>query len=943
MRDERLPVRARLKLLLGSALLAACSAAPPPATPPPVPAAEPPLAVDSRITVGRLDNGLTYYVLPHRKPETRAQLWLVVDAGSVLEDDDQKGLAHFVEHMAFNGTENYPEQEIVDYIESVGMRFGAHLNAYTSFDETVYMLQVPTDDPALVGKGLDILREWAGRITFDPEEIEKERGVVLEEWRLGRGAWGRIRDKQYPVLMNGSRYAERLPIGDPSIIQNASRETIVRFYEDWYRPDLMAVVAVGDFDREEMIGRIQKTFADLEPRSNARHREMHMLPPHEETLLAAATDDELPYTSVGVVTKIPRRPEATKSDYRQGIVDRLYGSMMNARFYELAQKPDAPFLGAGMGFGGLTRTADQIGRNAGAREGKVLDALRVLVEETARVEQHGFTATELERAKTAYLRGLERAAIERDKTDAEAFTSEIVRNFLEGEAMPGIEAELEMTKELFPTITLEEINAIARTTSGTENRVILVSGPAKTPLPDEAEMMAVVEGASAAKLAAWDDSQPTGPLVTEEPAGGRIVAEREVPLLGATEWTLSNGVRVVVKPTAFQNDSISFSAYSPGGSSHVPDDDYITASLATTVVNESGLGSMGTVELRKALIGKLASARPYVGGTSEGMWGSASVRDLETMLQLAYLNFTGTRIDPDAIANWKSRWIENLRNELLDPNTVFFREFTKVLTSNHPRAREMTTEDVEAFDADKALAFYRERFADASDFTFFFVGNVDPAALRPLVEKWLGGLPALERDETQRVIDIPFPAGKPRVEVKKGKEPKSRVRIAFGGKTEWSRAANTDARLLSEIMNIRLREILREDMGGVYGVSIWGGISREEPQTFSYEVGFGCAPDQVEPLTNAVFDAIRDVQANGIGDTYLDKVRETWRRQREEQEKQNGFWISVLSTVYRWGDDPAVVLDLQAQLDRVTSDNVRDAAKRYLPTDNYIYGVLNPE
>jgi len=926
-----------------TALLAACSAAPPLAPAPVAEMEEASLPVDPRITVGKLENGLTYYVLPHRKPETRAQLWLVVDAGSVLEDDDQKGLAHFVEHMAFNGTENYPKQEIVDYIERVGMRFGAHLNAYTSFDETVYMLQVPTDDPELMEKGLDILREWAGRITFDPEEVEKERGVVLEEWRLGRGAWGRIRDKQYPVLMHGSRYADRLPIGEPDIIEHASRETIVRFYDDWYRPDLMAVIAVGDFDRGEMIDRIEKTFDDLRPRGESRPRPSVLLPDHVETLLSAVTDEELPYSSINVVTKLPFRAMETRSEYRRSLVERLYGSMLNARFFELSQKPDAPFLRAGMGFGNLTRTADQIGRSAGAREGKVIDALRVLVEETARVEQHGFNESELERAKTSYLRGIEQAALERDKTDARAFTSEIVRNFLENEAMPGIEVELDMTRELLPTITLEEVNALAKETSGTENRVILVSGPDKTPLPSDEEIMAVVRDAGAVTLAAWDDTTPDGPLVGEEPAGGKVVDEGGIPEIGVTEWTLSNGVHVVIKPTDFQNDSVSVSAWSPGGNSMVPDEEYKTAVLATTVVNESGLGALSNVELRKALTGKVAGVRPYIGGTSEGMWGSSSARDLETLLQLVYLHFNGTRLDDDAMAAWKTRMIENLRNELLDPNTVFSREYTKVRTNDHPRMRPLTIEDVEGLNAAAALAHFRERFADASDFTFFFVGNVDLDVLRPLVEKWLGSLPSTGRAEEKRIIDIPFPEGTPRVEVQKGKEPKSRVRIEFGGKTEWSREASTDARLLSEVMNIRLREILREDMGGVYGVSIWGGISREEPQEFSYEVGFGCAPEQVEPLTNAVFDAIREVQANGIGETYLEKVRETWRRSREEQEKQNSFWIGVLSSVKRWGDDPMELLDLQRQLDRISSENVQSAANRYLDLDDYMLGVLNPE
>jgi zinc protease len=923
-------------------LVAACASAPQAPVAPAPPIGEAALPVDSRISTGTLDNGLTWYVLPHRKPEARAQLWLVVDAGAVLEDDDQRGLAHFVEHMAFNGTETYPKQEIVDYIEGVGMRFGPDLNAYTSFDETVYMLQVPTDDDALVDKGLDILREWAGHIAFDADEVEKERGVVLEEWRLGRGAWGRVRDRQYPLLMHGSRYAERLPIGEPSIIETASRETLVRYYRDWYRPDLMAVVAVGDFDRDGMIAKIRETFSGLEPAVTARQRPVFRVPPHDETLVSAVTDDELPSTSVSVVTKLDARSQSTRKDYRRGIVDRLYSSMMNARFFELSQQPDAPFLRAGMGFGGLTRTTEQIGRSAGAKEGRVLDALRVLVEETSRVEQHGFTETELERAKTSYLRGVERSALERDKTDGRAFASEITRHFLEAEAMPGIEAELEMTREMLPSISLDEVNALARATSGTASRVILLTGPSKTPLPDSDVVLAVVEAAGATELAAWEDVAPVGPLVAREPAPGRIVAERGVPELGVTEWTLSNGARVVVKPTDFQNDSVSFSAWSPGGDSLVPDEEARVMGLATTVVNESGLGTMSTVALRKALTGKVASARPYIGQTEEGFWGGGSPEDLETLLQLVWLHFNEPRLDPEAITAWKNRTIESLRNELLDPNTVFFREFQNARTGGHPRARPLTIEDVEAFDAERALSFYRERFADAGDFTFFFVGNLDLERMRPLVELWLGSLPSTGRTEEKRVIDIPFPSGVTNVDVPKGIEPKSRVRVAFGGATEWTREAELDARLLNEVLNIRLREILREDMGGVYGVRISGGISRELPQTFNFEVQFGCAPEQVEPLTAAVFDVIRDARANGIGEVYLGKVRETWKRTREIQLKQNTFWLNALAWAWQWDDDLVANLDLEKSLARVTSENVKAAANRYLDPDNHVLGVLRP-
>lgn len=899
--------------------------------------------VDPRIRVGRLENGLTYYVLSHPKPEKRAQLWLAVNAGSTLEDDDQQGLAHFVEHMAFNGTAKYPKQAIVDYIESIGMDFGADLNAYTDFDETVYTLAVPTDDPKLVTTGLDILHQWAHAISFDAEEIEKERGVVLEEWRLGRGAGERIFDKQSPVIFHKSRYAERLPIGKPDILKSAQREAFLRFYRDWYRPDLMAVVAVGDFDAAAMEAEIRATFASLSKPANPRPRAVYGIPPHAETLYSVETDPELPSTMVSVDTRMPHRAETTVGDYRRIVAEGLFHRMMGARFAEIRQQPDVPIVAAWSYTGPITRTVDNFGRGAVAKEGMALEALRLVLEETARVAQHGFTSSELERAKKQTLRGLQNAVTERSKTESMQFAEEIVRNFLEAESMPGLEVELALHERFLPGITLEEMNAMASAWKGEANRVVLMSGPAKTPLPTVEQIAATVSAAGTKPLAAWKDEAPAGPLVRNPPKAGRVVATKRDETLGLTEWTLSNGIRVVVKPTDFQNDEIVLSGFSPGGTSLASDADYPSARFATAIASVSGAGEFDDVSLRKALAGKLASGGAWIGELEEGIRGRSSKDDLETMLQLIWLSATAPRSDAEAIAAWKQQTVEQVRNRRLDPESAFWEDMDGVLAQNHPRRQPLTPEAVEKVDPATAIAFHRSRFADLGDMVVVIAGNVDLEKAKPLVERWLGGLPANGRKETWRDVGVREPDGVKKVEQKRGREPKSSVFLTFHGPASWTREAAIDARLLSEVMNIRLREVLREDMGGVYGVSIWGGLIRRPVEEYNFSVTFGCAPENVESLRKALFDEIAKVQADGIGEQYLAKVRENWKRQHELALRENGFWAGRLLEAYRFGDDPKDLLDIDTRLARISSGNVKAAAARYLDTSRYVEGVLNPE
>ena len=900
---------------------------------------------DEALKVGHLSNGLRYYIRTNQRPEKRASLRLFVRAGSLQEDEDQQGLAHFVEHMAFNGTRHFEKQELVDYLESIGMRFGADLNAYTSFDETVYMLQVPTDDDEILAKAFLILEDWAHGIAFDAEEIDKERGVVVEEWRLGRGAGARIRDKQFPLLFKDSRYAERLPIGKPEVLENAPYEAFKRFYRDWYRPDLMAVVAVGDFDAEKIEEMIRSHFSKLENPENPRERVIYPVPDHEETLFSSLTDPEIPNTTVSVFYKLPKQELGTFGAYREGLKEGLYSAMLNARLAEITQKSDPPFL-----FGYAAKTDLVLSRavysqGAAVAEGGVERGLEAVLVEAERVDRHGFTQSELDRAKKETLRGYEQLFRERDKTPSPALASEAGRNFLQGEPIPGIAAELAMAQRFLPEITLEEVNELAKAWISEENRVILVNGPEKegAVLPSEEGLLAVFESVEGRDVEAWVDQTLDEPLVAEEPAGSEILEEKRIEEIGVTEWRLGNGLRVVLKPTDFRNDQVLLRATSPGGTSLVSDEEFTSASFATSIISESGYGAFNSIELNKALAGKVVRGGPTLGELSEGFRGSASPEDLETLFQLVYLAFTAPRYDPEAFQSLMSRFSTVIENRLSDPGTVFSDKLTEVMTGDHPRRRPPSAEMLAAIDPEKALAVYRDRFADASDFTFVLVGNFEPAKIRPLVGKWLGGLPSSGREESWRDVGVRDPDEVVKFEVRKGLEPKSQVRILFTGPAQWTRDASYDILSLAQILRLRLREVLREDLGGTYGVGVSGSISRRPRQEYGMRVSFGCDPAEVESLLEALFAEIESIRKNGVEQSYLDKVKESVHRQREVDLQENSYWLSMLGNYYTYGQDPRWILEVEKVIDEVTLERVHEAAKKYLAPERYVLGVLYPE
>ena len=942
--------RARVRLTLLISTIAAAvtfAGAQQPAIPAAVQAAtlSQTVPIDPLITVGTLPNGLRYYIRANRQPQARAELRLVVNAGSVLEDDDQRGFAHFVEHMSFNGTLHFPRQDLGSFMRSLGMRFGAHVNAHTSFDETVYELQIPTGNAAVIDRSLLILEDWARAVSFDPVEIDKERGVVLEEWRLGLGADERIQNARFPILFKGSRYAERLPIGRPDIIENVNHDRLKQFYADWYRPDLMAVVAVGDFDKSMIEALIRSHFGPIPAASSPRPRPAYAVPDQPGTVYSVITDPEATNTRISVSAKMAARPFVTIGEYRRHMVEGLFSNMLSARLDEITRAPNAPFLVARTGRRLFVRTEKLTTLDALVAKGGVERGLAALFTELDRVARFGFTATELNREKLNLQRGLQRAVNEKDKSPSGPLADEFVRNFIQAEPIPGIVYEFGLNQRFLPEITLAEVNTLTKDWMPDRNRLITIIAPEndRSSLPSEATLAAIIDTADGAALTAYVDTVSTQPLLVRLPSAGAIATTSTNEALGITEWWLSNGVRVVLKPTMFRQDEILFRAVSPGGTSLASDEDFIPARTAAAVIAQGGLGGHRLVDLEKVLAGTTAFVRADIGETEERLAGSASRKDLETMFQLIYLTFTEPRADPVAFRVLNDRLKVTLANREAMPDTVFDDALNAALNQNHLRAQPLTPARLNEMNLDTSLAFYKDRFADASDFTFVFVGSFDLATLKPLVERYLASLPALYRNETAKDIGMHPPAGVIEKEVRSGIEPRSQVSIVFSGAFQNDELHRVVARAMAESLAGNLQRTLREDLGGTYGVSVVPTFTKRPTEEYRLTINFACDPARTESLVRAAFQVIDQFKRNGPGGGQVLNARAALMRDFETNSRQNAYLLNRIVFKYEYGEDVTDVFNMRPFYDQLSVRVLRDAARAYLNTDRYVKVTLLPE
>lgn len=906
------------------------------------------IPTDPNVKVGKLDNGLTYYIRNNGKPEDKVELRLAVNAGSIMETDRQLGLAHFMEHMNFNGTKNFEKNDLVDYLQSIGVKFGADLNAYTSFDETVYILPIPSDDPEKLEKGFQIIEDWAHNTTLSEEAIDGERGVVLEELRLRLGADERMQRVTLPKIMYGSKYADRLPIGTKENLENFTYKDVRDYYKTWYRPDLMAVVAVGDLDVETMEKKIKEHFSGIQKSQNATARESYKLPNHEETLVAIAADKEAAFSRVQVLYKdrFEAPKQTTISDYREGLVRNLFSTLINNRLNELRNSTNPPFVFGFSYYGGTyARTKNAYQSIAQTSPEGQLAGLKALLEENERVKRYGFQEAEFERAKMSLLANLEKQYNDRDKLESNRIVNEYIYNYLEEEPIPGIEWEFDMTKKFLPGIKLEEIGNLIKGFLHDDNRVIVLTGPEKEGLTmvTEQEVKDLLAEVTKAEISKYEDEAVRNELLEKMPVSGSISSTVNNEALGATTLTLSNGAKVTYKKTDFKNDEILFQAFSPGGTSLYSDEELIATTFANNGLSEAGIGGLTLTDINKFMSGKIVRVSPSIRSFSENFNGSAAPKDLETLFQMVHLYFTSLNKNDDAYNSFITKQKSFLGNLMANPQFYYQDQIGQIKNENNPRYTGFpTVEKMDAANYDLAFAKYQERFADAGDFHFYLVGNLDDEKVAEYAQTYLASLPGKQSNESFIPTEFRRKDIYQKHVINRGSDPKSNVSITweevipYNSKTEMAIAA------LGEVLSIKLVEKLREEEGGVYGVGARGSLSKISFSNVTFSISFPCGPENVDKLIAAALEEVEKIKNDGVTPEDMAKVKETYMVQRKEALKTNKFWIDNLLEADQEDKDINELLNYDEKLSQLKPEDLQEVAKKYLD-ENYFLGILMPE
>lgn len=904
------------------------------------------IPADPAVRTGKLANGFTYYIRHNEQPQKRVELYLINKVGSVLEDDDQQGLAHFMEHMNFNGTKHFPKNQLVDYLQKAGVRFGADLNAYTSFDETVYQLPIPTDDPAMFGNGIKIMRDWAQEATLDPTEIEKERGVVLEEERLGKGARDRMSRQYLPMIFNHSRYADRLPIGKDEVLTKFKPEVIRRFHHDWYRPDLQALIVVGDIDVNVAERLVKAQFSTLKNPSAERPRTVYSVPFTGKTQFLTVTDKEEGNTSLEIMMKHKARGVKTEDDYLAAIKQNLLNQMLgNRRYAELSKLSDPGFSGASLSISNFMSGLDMLDFNINAKDGRLQQAFEQTWQVLEKIKRYGFTEGELARAKQNYLRTMQNSLDEKDKTPSTSFVKEYQNLFLHGEAAPGIAWEAQFTKNHIDAISLKDIAALLNEYLQTKDVDILVTGPEKSRsfLPNEATVKGWMNSIGTQQLEAYKDNAVVKPLLAVKPTPGKVVSRKSITELGVTELTLSNGVKVILKPTDFKNGQILYQGFSAGGTSLYDHTDFDVASNAAGLVGSFGLGDLNPVELSQTLTGKIVNSRANIGPRSQTISGGASPEDLETALQLTYLQFTQPRKDTMLFNNVMNNAKNSVANRYAEPNNVFADTVAYVMGSYSYRAAPPTVDRLDKIELQRAYDIYRERFADAGGFTFVFVGNFKDETIIPLIEQYLGSLPSTGSGAKARDLGVHIPSGRITKKVYKGTENKATVRMVYSGDYTFNPLNNLLLKAVGDVLQIKVLQTLREAEGEVYSPQVQSSYNKYPKNRYALIISFGCAPQNADKLIALAEQQARKLATDGPQADDVVKFKAAYQKNVELALKDNSFWLNYLASQYENNEDLMQVQQIQQNLDKVNAEAIKKAAAEFVSGSNLINFELLPE
>jgi len=909
----------------------------------------PPIPTDPNVRIGKLENGLTYYIRHNELPEDRADFYIAQKVGSILEEENQRGLAHFLEHMCFNGTTNFPGKGIINWLETIGVRFGENLNAYTSIDETVYNINnVPVIRDGIVDSCLLILHDWANDLTLAEAEIDNERGVIHEEWRTGQGAMMRMYEQALPKAFEGSKYGHRLPIGTIEVIDNFPYQALRDYYEKWYRPDQQGIIVVGDIDVDKVEAKIKEIFSPIEMPANPAERVYEAVPENKEPIITIAKDKEQPSTMIYIWHKHQATPNEAKGQMVYLVQNYMFSmieSMLNARLQELRQSAEPPFINAGAENTDflLAKTVEAFAGIAISKDDGIPTALAAIVREIERARKFGFTASEYARAKADYLRMLESAYNERDKMKNNQYVQEYVRHFIDNEPIPGIETEYALMNQLAPSIPVEAINSILPQLITDENIVINIFGPDKEGMvyPTEAEILDILKKTKAEEITAYVDKVSDEPLMKETPKAGKIVKTEEGPF-GSTALTLSNGVRVVVKNTDFKADEIRMRAFSPGGSSVFGTKEALQIKMLNSVAGLGGLGNFSNVDLEKVLAGKRASVNASISGLREGLNGSCSPKDLETLLQLVYLSFTAPRMDEAAFESFKTRTKASLANQEADPMTALSDTLQNEMYGNHPMAMRVKAEMIDQLDYNRIMDMYKDRFKEAGDFTFLLVGNINVEEAKPLIETYLGGLPTINRKENFKDIKMDFRKGARKNLFEKEMEtPKATVISIITGDCEYNLRNELLMTILSQTMSMVYTETVREKEGASYGVGAVGQLSRSTKDEAIFQIVFDTDPAKREKMEQLVMTELQKVAKEGPRPEHLAKVKEFLQKKHLENAKENGYWLGQLDSYY-W-DNTDMNTGYEKLLDELTVEDVKNFTKALLDQGNIIEVTMTAE
>jgi zinc protease len=904
--------------------------------------------VDPELRKGVLENGLTYYIRHNEEPKERASFYIIQNVGALLEEDNQNGLAHFLEHMAFNGTEHFEGKGILNTLQNHGVAFGRNINAYTAFNETVYNLSdIPTTHDGLLDTCLLVLHDWTNYLALTEEEINLERGVITEEWRTRRTASFRLRNQWFPVLFKGSKWAVRDVIGDTTVIRYHKPETLRSFYHDWYRTDLQAIAIVGDFDVDEMEAKVKARFSEIPAVENPKERIKFTIPQHDEPYFVLATDKEASQSQVNIYILEENKDgeEKTLADLRNDYLVSLYNAMTGVRIQELLQKGTPPFV---MGFtqkGGFVRGYDVYSIGAVANPNEEGEGLEAILIETERIKRYGFVESELERAKINFLTNFESKYKQRDKIKNDSYCREYKSLYTIKEPSPGIDFEYEFAQKVIPTITLDEISAKAKEWIKKENRTIVITGPSEGVTHiTEAEAHEIIARVEAMKIDPYEDVASSSSLINEELIGSKVAKTKKLKDFDAVEWTLENNVKVIYRHADFEKDNVSLLAYSNGGSS-LWDNQYVpSAGMVEDFVENYGVGDFDAMTLQKMLTGKKVSLSPTINSLTEGFRGSTTPKDFETMMQLVYLYFEKPRFDDDAYGALMARYMAYVANMEKDPNKIMQDSLTNIVSDYNPRVRSLNTQYLKDVNSEDIEKIYRDRIQDAGDFTFFIVGNIEEEIVKEMAEKYLGSLTDTDRKENWIDRGIRAPEGKTEKIIPiTMTTPKAKVNIRYVKEMDFNQKNKMIIRILDDILDLRFTETVREDEGGTYGVRLRSSLSQYPVNEANMSMSFECDPKRADELKSIIFREIDKIIADGPTSVDFDKTIKNLLKDREQSREHNGFWLSSLYTYYYSGINTADEKNFEELLKKLTQKDIQKFAQSFFDNSDLIDVVFVPE